>query len=347
MNQLNDREKLNAFMQREEAFDGVFITGVRTTGIFCKPSCTARKPLKKNIEFFDDAASALQAGYRPCKRCSPMRMGHAIPDDIKELLKAVELEPDKRWKDWQLREMGMQPATIRRWFQKNYAMTFHAYSRLRRLGQAMQHIKLGDNVTKSMDYSGYESESGFRTAFKKYFGNAPGQVADKNPMYVNRIATPLGPMLICANDDGLHLLEFVDRRMLETQIKRVSKYTKCFFVPGEHELMQETEKQLTSYFNGELSEFDLPIQLLGTDFQKQVWTALLAIPYGVTRTYAEQAESIGKPKAVRAVGTANGDNRFAIVVPCHRVIGTNGKLTGYGGGLWRKEKLLKIEKIET
>ena len=346
MNQLTESAKFNAFMQRDISFDGVFITGVRTTGIFCKPSCTARKPLKKNIEFFEGTAQALQAGYRPCKRCTPMTIGVEVPKDIQQLLKAVEQEPERRWKDWQIREMGLQPSKVRRWFQKNYAMTFHAYSRLRRLGQAMQQIKLGDNVTKSMDYSGYESESGFRTAFKKYFGNAPGQVPETNPMYVNRIFTPLGPMLICANDEGLHLLEFVDRRMLETQIKRVSKYTKCFFVPGEHSVMKETETQLKAYFKAELIEFDLPIQLLGTDFQKQVWGALLDIPFGETRSYAQQAENIGNPKAVRAVGTANGDNRFAIVVPCHRVIGANGKLTGYGGGLWRKEKLLEIEKAK-
>jgi len=343
MNQLNEITKLNAFMQRDTAFDGVFITGVRTTGIFCKPSCTARKPLKKNIEFFDDTAKALQAGYRPCKRCMPMTIGIQVPEDIQKLLHALELEPEKRWKDWQIKEMGLQPSKVRRWFQKNYAMTFHAYSRLRRLGQAMQHIKLGDNISKSMDYSGYESESGFRSAFKKYFGNAPGQVPEKNPMYVNRISTPLGPMLICANDDGLHLLEFVDRRMLETQIKRVSKYTKCFFVPGEHALMQETEKQLKQYFSGERKIFNLAVNLRGTKFQEQVWQALLTIPYGETRSYAQQAKNIGNAKAVRAVGTANGDNRFAIIVPCHRVVGTNGKLTGYGGGLWRKERLLKLE----
>ena len=130
MNQLSESVKFNAFMQRDTNFDGVFITGVRTTGIFCKPSCTARKPLKKNIEFFDDTAGALQAGYRPCKRCAPLINGLQIPDDIKVLLAAVEKEPEKRWKDWQLREMGLQPSKVRRWFQKNYAMTFHGYSRL-------------------------------------------------------------------------------------------------------------------------------------------------------------------------------------------------------------------------
>lgn len=343
MQNFNETTMFNAFMQRDSGFDGVFITGVKTTGIFCKPSCTARKPLKKNIEFFDNSSDAIRAGYRPCKRCAPLKQGADIPEDIQILLDAVDQEPQKRWKDWQLRELGLQPATVRRWFQKNYHMTFHGYSRLRRLGEAMQQIKLGEGVTRSMDYSGYESESGFRTAFKKYFGNAPGTKANRPEMWVNRIFTPMGPMLIAANDDGLHLLEFVDRRMLETQIKRVSKYTKCFFVPGEHAQMQEVNKQLQAYFAGELKEFDLPLQLLGTDFQKQVWTALLDIPYGETRSYAQQAEAIGNPSAVRAVGTANGDNRFTIIVPCHRVIGSDGKLTGYGGGLWRKEKLLQLE----
>ncbi|MBT8141501.1 MAG: bifunctional transcriptional activator/DNA repair protein Ada [Gammaproteobacteria bacterium] len=330
-------------MQRDSAFDGVFITGVKTTGIFCRPVCTARKPLEKNIEFFDDVSEAIRAGYRPCKRCSPLQATDEIPPDIQKLLTLVERDPQKRWKDWQLREIGLQPAAVRRWFQKHYNMTFHGYSRLRRLGEAMQQMKLGENVTRSMDVSGYESESGFRTAFKKYFGNPPGQSRDCTRMWVNRIMTPLGPMLICANDDGLHLLEFVDRRMLETQIKRVRKYTSCYYVPGEHPVMQTTEQQLQEYFNGTRKSFDLPIALMGTEFQQQVWKALLKIPYGETRTYAQQAIAIKNPKAVRAVGTANGDNRFAIIVPCHRVIGADGKLTGYGGGLWRKQKLLELE----
>lgn len=348
MTYLNENTMFDAFMARDAAFDGVFITGVKTTGIFCRPSCTARKPLKQNIEFFGNSSDALRAGYRPCKRCAPLKQGSDVPEEIQALLAAVDQEPQKRWKDWHLREMGLQPATVRRWFQKNYAMTFHGYSRLRRLGEAMQQIKLGEGVTRSMDYSGYESESGFRTAFKKYFGNAPGENSKRpeinSQMWVNRLFTPLGPMLICANDEGLHLLEFVDRRMLETQIKRVSKYTQCFYVPGEHAVMKDTEDQLKAYFAGELKDFDLPIQLLGTEFQEQVWKALLDIPYGEVRSYAEQAQAIENPNAVRAVGTANGDNRFAIIVPCHRVIGSDGKLTGYGGGLWRKEQLLALEK---
>ena len=349
--QLTHADKVNAFLNSNPAFDGVFYTAVITTGIFCRPVCPARKPKPENVEFFNQRVEALRAGYRPCKRCKPMNNKDDIPEEIVALLKAVDSDPTKRWKDQDIRELGLQPATVRRWFQKHHDMTFHTYSRLRRLGTTMKQLSLGTGVTRSIDYSGYESESGFRTAFQKYFGDSPKKSQSKSgainqlvEMRVNRIASPLGPLLICANDDGLHLLEFVDRRMLETQIKRLRKYTKCFYIPGEHEVMKETEKQLAAYFSRELKDFDLPLQLLGTEFQVQVWKALLDIPFGETRTYSEQATIIRNPKAVRAVGTANGDNRLAVVVPCHRVIGANGKLTGYGGGLWRKERLLEIEK---
>ena len=344
-NQLSHDVMVDAFLSSNAAFDGVFYTAVKTTGIFCRPICSARKPKPENVEFFDERAQALRAGYRPCKRCVPMNNKDDIPLEIKDLLKAVDAQPAKRWKDQDIRALGLQPATVRRWFQKHHNMTFHAYSRLRRLGTAMKQLSLGTEVSRSMDYSGYESESGFRAAFQKYFGDSPMRSEEQVEMRVNRIASPLGPLLICANDAGLHLLEFVDRRMLETQIKRLKKYTKCFYLPGEHAVMHETQKQVDAYFASELKDFDLPLQLIGTDFQVQVWKALLSIPFGETRTYSEQAEIIGNPKAVRAVGTANGDNRLSIVVPCHRVIGANGKLTGYGGGLWRKSKLLKVERL--
>ncbi len=146
-----------------------------------------------------------------------------------------------------------------------------------------------------------------------------------------------------ATEEGICLLEFVDRRMLETQIKRLSKTLKTKFVPGSSDLLHALDRQLQGYFLGKRKEFRLPIVAPGTPFQKKVWEALRAIPYGSVRSYTEQAEIIGAPKAVRAVAKANGDNSIAILVPCHRVIGSNGELTGYGGGLWRKQFLLKHE----
>jgi AraC family transcriptional regulator of adaptative response/methylated-DNA-[protein]-cysteine methyltransferase len=150
-------------------------------------------------------------------------------------------------------------------------------------------------------------------------------------------------MLAGATDDGICLLEFVDRRMLETQLNRLSKLLTAKIVPGSHRHFDTLNRQLEEYFSGRRKEFDLPLVLPGTPFQKKVWAGLQAIPYGCTRSYKEQAEVIGSPDAVRAVAKANGDNRIAILIPCHRVIGANGELVGYGGGLRRKQYLLKLE----
>ena len=144
-------------------------------------------------------------------------------------------------------------------------------------------------------------------------------------------------------DGAIVLLEYADRRMLPTQFKRLSTALRCVFVPGEDPLLTELSTQLAAYFEGERADFDLPLKTSGTVFQERVWAALRDIPAGATRSYADVAGAIGQPTAVRAVARANGDNRIAILIPCHRVIGSDGKLTGYGGGLWRKKRLLEIE----
>jgi len=161
---------------------------------------------------------------------------------------------------------------------------------------------------------------------------------------LTRILTPLGPMLAGVTDEGVCLLEFMDRRMLETQLRRLGKLLRAEFTPGSHEHLDALNRQVEEYFAGARREFSLPLVLSGTAFQEKVWKELLTIPYGATRSYEEQARRIGKPRAVRAVGRANGDNRIAIIVPCHRVVGKDGKLTGYGGGLWRKQYLLDLER---
>jgi AraC family transcriptional regulator of adaptative response/methylated-DNA-[protein]-cysteine methyltransferase len=153
-------------------------------------------------------------------------------------------------------------------------------------------------------------------------------------------------MLLGATDEGICLLEFMERPMLETQLRRLAKRLECVFLPGTNEHAARLEAELEEYFAGRLREFTTPLLLLGTDFQERVWRALRGIPYGETRSYAEQARMIEAPGAVRAVARANGDNRIAIVIPCHRVIGADGKLTGYGGGLWRKRWLLHHEGAE-
>jgi AraC family transcriptional regulator of adaptative response/methylated-DNA-[protein]-cysteine methyltransferase len=191
---------------------------------------------------------------------------------------------------------------------------------------------------------GFESPSGFREAFSKVFGAAPSKAKDVACLLAKWFETPLGPMLALANDDGLYLLEFVDRRGLENGIVALRRRLGYHVVPGEHAHLDRIETELGAYFSGRSLAFTTPLQLAGSSFQRVVWTTLLSIAPGTTRAYADVALTIGKPSAVRAVGRANGDNRLAIVVPCHRVIGADGALTGYGGGLWRKAWLLQHER---
>lgn len=160
---------------------------------------------------------------------------------------------------------------------------------------------------------------------------------------VTVIDTPLGPMVAAATDDRLVLLEFADRRMLATQLERLAGLLHCDFERAESSILERTRSQLAEYFAGARRAFDLPLDAPGTGFQQAAWSALRAIPAGTTRSYAEQAAALGRPEAVRAVARANGDNRLAIVVPCHRVVGSDGRLTGYSGGLWRKRRLLELE----
>ena len=155
--------------------------------------------------------------------------------------------------------------------------------------------------------------------------------------------SPLGPMLAIADEKELFLLEFVERRGLEREIERLSLRLKAAIVPGMTEPLRSIERELKSYFEGKLKKFETPLFLLGSPFQKKVWQALLKIPYGTTRSYAAQAVSMSEPKATRAVANANGANQLAIVIPCHRIINSNGELGGYGGGIARKEWLLQHE----
>ncbi len=191
---------------------------------------------------------------------------------------------------------------------------------------------------------GYESLSAFNDAFLKFAGESPTQASDRAVVHVTRVESPVGELVLGVTDNDLVLLEFVDRRLLPTQVARVAKALDCVFAPGETPLLRRVRAQLDEYFAGERRDFDLPIAMTGTPFQVSVWQALLAIPSGATRSYKEVAIAIGRPEAVRAVARANGDNRMAIVIPCHRVIGADGKLVGYGGGLWRKQRLLDLER---
>jgi AraC family transcriptional regulator, regulatory protein of adaptative response / methylated-DNA-[protein]-cysteine methyltransferase len=337
-------EMRRAYLASDASYNGIFYLGVRTTGIFCKPSCTARKPLPKNVEFFATVNDAVFAGYRPCKRCRPLEANGAPPEWVQKLIKDVEQNPHERIREWNLRQMGIDPARARRYFQQHYGMTFNAYQRGRRMTRALADIRNGTKVDNAAFDHGYASTSGFREAFGKLFGQAPREAATSDCIVLSWHESPVGPLILGATTKGLCLLEFPDRRMLETQLKVLRARVKCPLVPGDNEHLAAIKDELTRYFEGRLKEFTVPLIYPGTEFQQNVWRNLLKIPYGETCSYEDLARAVGSPKAVRAVGTANGCNRIAIVIPCHRVVNKGGKLGGYGGGLWRKQILLDLER---
>lgn len=340
----SETEMRRALARSDASYDGIFYAAVRTTGIFCRPSCHARKPRPENVEFFATQREALYSGYRACKRCRPLDTDGTPPGWVAKLLQRIDADPSRRLGAAQLRGLGVDPARARRYFQQHYGMTFQSYCRARRLGEAFQRIKGGTSVSTVAHSSGFQSESGFRAAFARVFGGAPTRASAASAITLGWIESPVGPLLAGATADSICLLEFSDRRMLENQLKTVQRRFRATLVPGRTPLVDALRKQLDEYFSGRRREFELPLAHPGTPFQEKVWNALLRIPYGATRSYRDVAREVGHPRAVRAVGTANGMNRICILVPCHRVLNSNGDLGGYGGGLWRKRLLLELER---
>jgi AraC family transcriptional regulator of adaptative response/methylated-DNA-[protein]-cysteine methyltransferase len=332
-----------AVIRRDAEFDGVFFTAVKTTGIFCRPTCASRKPRRTSVEFFSNPREAMLAGYRPCKRCRPMDMIGKPPAWVRQLSDTIDREPAKRIRASDLRAMDIDPSRAARWYKQHYGMTFQAYHRARRMGMALASVRSGIDLNHAGLRNGFESASGFRDAFARTFGTPPGRASTLACLFARWLDTPLGAMLAIANDDGLCLLEFVDRRMLETQLATVRKRFGCAIVPGENDHLEQAADELVRYFDGSLTQFKVPLVMRGTPFQVKAWQRLMEIPCGETLSYAQMARDIGSPGAQRAVGKANGDNRIAIIIPCHRVVRSDGTLCGYGGGLWRKKWLLEHE----
>ena len=341
---LTDTIMYQALVDKDVSYEGSFIAAVKTTGIFCRTTCTARKPKKENVEFFNSTKEAILHGYRPCKVCNPLEKLNETPDYIRDLLKEITEHPSHKFKDYDLRLKGIEPATIRRWFLKNHGITFHAYQRMFRINSAFKKIQNGNTVTSTAFESGYESLSGFTETFKSIFGVSPKNSKDQIVVDLTRLETPLGTMFACATEKGICLLEFSDRKMLETEFKSLAKQLNASIIQGANKHFDLLQKEITEYFDGKRTEFTVPLYTPGSDFQQSVWKELQNIPYGNTRSYKQQAIAIQKPEAVRAVANANGMNRIAIIIPCHRVIGNDGAMTGYGGGVWRKKWLLDFER---
>jgi len=271
----------------------------------------------------------------------------APPAGVQRVIDLLREEPEHRLTDARLQALGLDPSTLRRQFRRYCGLTFHQYQRARRMGAANDVLKNGGTVIDAQLDSGYESGSGFRAAFSRLFGDAPRSLrkASSGRLTASRLETPLGPIVAVASAQGICLCDFMDRKGLESAVNRLCDSAGSPIVPGECDVLQQLSLELKGYFEGAGKGFAAPLDVrLGTDFQKSAWEYLRSIPYGETRTYGAQARALGRPGAMRAVGSANGMNYIAILIPCHRVVGADGSLTGYGGGLPRKRWLLDHER---
>lgn len=338
----SDAVLYDALLNRDTRFDGQAYVGVSSTGVFCRLSCPARKPKRENCQFFDHVAAAIDAGFRPCKRCHPLAPAASADQAIQSLLKALEDRPTYRWRETDIAAMGIDPSTVRRSFRRHFGITFLEMARQRRLAHGFSALSDGKVIDAQLE-AGFESPAAFRTAFAKLLGTAPDQFRKDAMLRASPIETAIGTMIAVCDDSALHLLEFADRKALPAELKRLMKMTKGSIGVGNTPVTNQLRHELSHYFDGKSDDFQTPLVLHGTPFTRQVWTALRGIPAGETRSYSALAHSIDAPTATRAVARANGANQIAILIPCHRVIGADGTLTGYGGGLWRKQRLIELE----
>ena len=333
----------DALLARSTDYEGSAFVCVKTTGIFCRLSCPARKPKRENTIFVDSIGTCLEAGFRACRRCRPLETAGGKDAIVDDLMRALDAEPERRWMEGDMIRRGYDPSTVRRAFKRHLGITFLDLARYRRLGAAARQLADGGSVIDAQLEAGYESPSGFRAAFARLIGEAPAMTQGRELLYADWMETPLGPMVAVADEAYLHLLEFHDRRGLPAEMERLRRRTRSSIAPGRAPPIEQIKTELMAYFKGESGAFNTPLALGGTAFERQVWAKLQDIAPGQTRSYGDIALEINTIKAVRAVAKANGANQIAIVIPCHRCIGSDGSLTGYGGGLWRKQWLLRHE----
>lgn len=341
---LPDSETLyQALLARDASYEGRAYVGVSSTGIFCRLTCPARKPKFTNCQFFETPGACIEAGFRACKRCKPLEAAAGSDPAVKRLLALLADRPAHRWGEGDLTALGFDPSTVRRAFKRQFGMTFLAMARQRRLREGFTALKAGEPVIAAQLEAGFESASAFRAAFARLAGQAPGSFRKDALLLADWIDTPLGAMIAVSCRHRLHLLEFADRKALPREVARLQAAQPGGLGFGAPPPTERIREELGRYFAGESAAFETPLALHGTPFERAVWQALRDIPAGETRSYGALAEAIGRPSAARAVARANGANQLALIVPCHRVIGADGSLTGYGGGLWRKERLIAIE----
>jgi AraC family transcriptional regulator of adaptative response/methylated-DNA-[protein]-cysteine methyltransferase len=334
-----DQEAWAAFERRDRQWDGRVIGAVKTTGIYCKPSCPARRPKRENVEFFATVGEARAAGYRPCLRCKPDEVGRDR-EAVAKAAKLIEQAEEAPGLAELAAAVGYAPHHFQRLFKRDLGVSPADYARALRAQRAEDALKANGRVTDAIYDAGYAGPSGFYSDARERLGMTPSAWRDGGRGATIRWTTfdsPLGQMLIAATDKGICRLTFDDS---EASLRRL--FPSAEIIKDDGGLRALVEGALAA-IERPLAAPDLPIDVAGTAFQEKVWRELRKIPLGETRSYAQIAAAIGQPKAVRAVGTANGDNHVAVLIPCHRVIRSDGTLGGYAGGLDRKRRLLDAE----
>ncbi|MEM7283320.1 MAG: trifunctional transcriptional activator/DNA repair protein Ada/methylated-DNA--[protein]-cysteine S-methyltransferase [Pseudomonadota bacterium] len=338
----SDDHLYEALISRTPNFEGLAWVGVTSTQIFCRLTCPAKKPKRENCVFFESVSECLDAGFRPCQRCRPLEALALQEPIVIDLLQQLESDPASIWGEGRLKSQGYDPSTVRRVFKRQFGVTFLEMARLRRLRRGVTTLSQGGDVLTAQLDSGFESGSGFRAAFAKILGCSPSELRRRNGLNASWIPTPLGDMVAVTDDHGLYLLEFFDRKGVATELKKLLAKRGPIGV-GRGDVSIQLQKELDDYFSGKGVDFSIPCVQLGSEFTKSVWSLLRQIPIGATVSYGELARQLGRPSASRAVARANGANQIALLIPCHRVIGSDGSLTGYGGGRWRKHWLIEHE----
>jgi AraC family transcriptional regulator, regulatory protein of adaptative response / methylated-DNA-[protein]-cysteine methyltransferase len=328
-----------AFMRRDRRWDGSVIGAVKTTGIYCKPSCPAKRPRREHVEFFATGEEARAAGYRACLRCKPDEVGRDR-EAVARAVKIIERAEEPPTLTELANAVGYAPHHFQRIFKRDLGVSPAEYARGLRTRRAEAALKDNGRITDAVYDAGYSSPSGFYSDAKERLGMTPSAWRNGGRGETIRWTTfdsPLGEMLIAATSRGICRLTFDDSA---ASLKRL--FPNATIVEDNGGLRELVEGALTA-IERPTAAADLPIDVAGTAFQEAVWRELRKIPLGETRSYAEIAAAIGHPKAVRAVGSANGDNHVCVLIPCHRVICSDGSLGGYGGGIERKKRLLAAE----
>ncbi|KFG91858.1 Ada regulatory protein [Sphingobium herbicidovorans NBRC 16415] len=329
----------DAFMRRDRSLDGRFVGAVLTTGIYCKPSCAARHPRRENMIFLPDPAAARAAGFRACLRCRPDEVGRdrVAVEAAQAFIGAAETLPS-------LEEIaahaGYAPHHFHRLFKRETGLTPAAYARSLRAERLKAALAEGESVTDAIYEAGYNAPSRAYADAKRHLGMTPSAWKDGGRGVTIRhvvVVSSLGPVLVAATAKGLCRISFDEG---EAELRR--RFPKAEILPGDAAL-EALAAQVVRLIEEPTRPLDLPVDICGTAFQQAVWAALRAIPPGETRSYAEIATSIGRPRAVRAAGTACGDNGLAVLIPCHRALRSDGGLGGYAYGIERKKTLLERE----